>query len=1023
MGQSSYPGALDSDVELQRVEDNITEIGGDAINSLRDAIFSIERAIGINPQGNTDDLVARIDQSLDSDGRIKTSALSERGLITLPISNAYVGDNAAIEETKLDLDYDTAALNASISSNALSLDSIRTSLEGVAANATGHFYGVSYRHDGYQIDLTATIRNSSDVESALNNLNNSLGAHEDLSYAAHNAYAISANDEFQNFSADNVQDALLALDNSRSGIVEKHQDLVHTNGVALNTRGEQGTQGNLAETVFASTIFQTDQTKATNILQVMRPNVARVSSKNIKLGDLEIGSQQYLRIQAGGFERSVLDVDLAPIIPTDDLDQVVSTINAAAQGGTEHYPISAYNVSGKLVIACNVPGQQFTIQILDDVQLSAATALGFNLLAQTTVEWSGDSHAGYVGGNRISDLKSLIKMHYNHTAGPSNIISLGIGYLALYGITTGDEGRLLCNITNHSTTPADNGTYYIIGYPTGEIFLLSEDISLGEFDIEIVADSVSFANSANGELFDVFVEYNSDGYGIATKFNRVSYGPIGGVNLKSISRDFATPSAEWQVSGTNSIILHQNDIGGVATSIPSGFEGQLRVYAPDNTNSALFDVTGVVSSARKSMSIIEFAGTDDRLHVCSVSYAGNLGLTVLKNVVDHRNMGNTVDNRSENELSMVQLENTTNELRNNGVIRGLDLLEQRTTSLRVNGGRALVSGRIVDVETQDVVVNDFSASKKLLLLNRYGDFVIKSEFDSGFSFSELTELDSYGDNQGFATIYEFETDGEIIDGYSVDRRLMVNKIDKRLVNVQASLEQKITQIRNTVGGSSWGFTIAESDGVVDGYVASIEMGSNNGFSYIPYSGETPNSARGFGAGNALITSRRFEFSDPQIIVTSVFRAIGLTHINVFAEVIYTGIENGINGPFGVSGTVNVDIGVGTEIGTDSFSLSDDYATAKTLYSGVLPVQSQIEQYVVSIPVSRLELPENVMFDVVPRIRIVNSNYVDGGVSADHEPTIRFDNIRIVTSSYSIAGSINGEDGTSASLSATIGDIL
>ena len=38
---SNYPSALNTDLELPRIDNNITEIGAEAINSIRDAIFAI----------------------------------------------------------------------------------------------------------------------------------------------------------------------------------------------------------------------------------------------------------------------------------------------------------------------------------------------------------------------------------------------------------------------------------------------------------------------------------------------------------------------------------------------------------------------------------------------------------------------------------------------------------------------------------------------------------------------------------------------------------------------------------------------------------------------------------------------------------------------------------------------------------------------------------------------------------------------------------------------------------------------
>jgi len=174
----------------------------------------------------------------------------------------------------------------------------------------------SHRHDGYHIDLVNPIRSSEDVETIINVLNNAFTAHEQSAAGAHTAFGISVNDEFVNFSAEDVQNALIELDRLSTLIAQKHQDEFHQTGVALNRRGIQFGQGNLKETTLAGTVFKTEISKATNIFQVMRPNVARVTSKDIELKGLNEGTAKNLRIQAGGIDRDPLDVNLTAIIPS-----------------------------------------------------------------------------------------------------------------------------------------------------------------------------------------------------------------------------------------------------------------------------------------------------------------------------------------------------------------------------------------------------------------------------------------------------------------------------------------------------------------------------------------------------------------------------------------------------------------------------------------------------------------------------------------------------------------------------------
>ncbi len=44
---SNFPTDLDDDTTLPPVFDNLTEIGGDAINAIRDAIFNMQDDLGL----------------------------------------------------------------------------------------------------------------------------------------------------------------------------------------------------------------------------------------------------------------------------------------------------------------------------------------------------------------------------------------------------------------------------------------------------------------------------------------------------------------------------------------------------------------------------------------------------------------------------------------------------------------------------------------------------------------------------------------------------------------------------------------------------------------------------------------------------------------------------------------------------------------------------------------------------------------------------------------------------------------
>ena len=82
MSKSKYPNKLDTSVEIPTVRDNITEIGSDVLNSMRSAIFQVEKTLGINPHGTSGSTVSsRMSKALDDSGNLKKEALDKVGVI------------------------------------------------------------------------------------------------------------------------------------------------------------------------------------------------------------------------------------------------------------------------------------------------------------------------------------------------------------------------------------------------------------------------------------------------------------------------------------------------------------------------------------------------------------------------------------------------------------------------------------------------------------------------------------------------------------------------------------------------------------------------------------------------------------------------------------------------------------------------------------------------------------------------------------------------------------------------------
>jgi len=163
MAKSNYPNKLDTSVEIPVIRDNITEIGSDVLNSLRSAIFNIERTLGINPQGAAGNTVAsRINNALDDNGNITKDALDRSGLLSGPISNEDVSKVAGISEEKLNLNFPTQLLQDQISiiDNRIALFII--SLEELNALLSAHVHpDAKNRHYAKAITVESAAVNAS----------------------------------------------------------------------------------------------------------------------------------------------------------------------------------------------------------------------------------------------------------------------------------------------------------------------------------------------------------------------------------------------------------------------------------------------------------------------------------------------------------------------------------------------------------------------------------------------------------------------------------------------------------------------------------------------------------------------------------------------------------------------------------------------------------------------------------------------------------------------------------------------
>lgn len=267
---SNYPNAYDDDTTLPVVNNNINQIGGDAINALRDAVMQLELALGLNIAGSSPSLAARIGILINPDGSPNASVLTSLGLVTLPITENQIAANAGIPESKLHLEYRTQDLFNYIRDLSrevnVALDWIRVS--GVKLEP--HLIGVTYRHDLLQIDVSGSptlflnnvfraLRDNDSAYALINDMNNELLAHQwadgspfgiaktiitnnGSSYSSHYSHLASAifinTGRFQIIpqTATDVQAAFDFIDNaSILTLGTRIQNLYH-NGISRNSR-------------------------------------------------------------------------------------------------------------------------------------------------------------------------------------------------------------------------------------------------------------------------------------------------------------------------------------------------------------------------------------------------------------------------------------------------------------------------------------------------------------------------------------------------------------------------------------------------------------------------------------------------------------------------------------------------------------------------------------------------------------------------------------------------------------------
>jgi hypothetical protein len=338
MPRSKYPGLLDSSVELPAVRDNVTEISSDVINSLRSAIFQIEKTLGINPQGSVGNSVAsRINNALDENGNILGSALDTANVLSGPILDVDVSDVAAIKEHKLNLNFPTQLLQDEISLVNNSLDSIILQLAEASALISTHINSSAVnRHNGTAISLQSSAIIPSDTATISLESGTVQGEFEKI-YNAH-----------INFSGANVS----SLNNSHSA-----EQIYFDNSEVDSIIQNDNVQDALVDLVNIEAVGLRRANLNLNSNGRVRTGSAIDGYEALGIGTVLVSSAPATFIQAGGSSRTVFTFD-SPQTPIADVEMfdTLTLSGSTTSGDNISYQVSEVTLSGGDITAIEVFG-------------------------------------------------------------------------------------------------------------------------------------------------------------------------------------------------------------------------------------------------------------------------------------------------------------------------------------------------------------------------------------------------------------------------------------------------------------------------------------------------------------------------------------------------------------------------------------------------------------------------------------------------------------------------------------------
>lgn len=914
---TNYPSNIDTDAELPRVDNNISETSAEVLNAMREAIISIQKTIGQNPQGSTANLVNRISVAINEDGTLKSSALLAAGLIALPITNSQVSASAAIEESKLDLDVATQSLQDQISLNDIDIANLQNSVSVVLNDFAKHIAGTHYKHDGFDILLDKaypsstppafTDITSSDISSALIEMNTRFINHaaEDA-VDAHNATNISfdtSNVTVIDSDSNTVQEAIEDLDAARERELIKHRDEMHANGfnnwsndtdgyslyhqklpsvfgefvqgfVVSGTRNvfefdgytvanfvEQGDvlvvnsgplsgsyvvndvgpriaigsksallsdQIEITETfidgyatigydcqVFASsslynfkssvapTIYQSDVNVDSILLA--RPNSAKAISLGVdpKL----IDSSHTLSIEVGlgsSLSRTLtidnLDYDRSGTTASEvTLTTIVERINDVFQNRTDGYafPAAAYSVGNELMISHNWVGDSnYYLKI--NSSGTGNFLLGFDGYGAGVVDkklFPTQTNYFYVSGEKLTDFATILTATAS-VSGQTFTMPAGVNPLNL-GVKAGH----LLHMKSHTNT-SELGTYFITNV-TSTTITVSKTGSIttdSDVEIEILHDAIpldEFNSALRNEVINCFVNLNGEvGYN-----ERLSYTDnVSNFEIVDVSDSYVEQTQNLVVTSSGTTVSMQLG-GGEIVTVPTSFSGKVTIYDETNVDFIVAKLTSTVGVGSNEVVIYPKLSEEDILEICSVRLDGAL---TASEIVDKRLFGSTGIDEIREDYTQAYVETPLDELRSDGVIRGLDVISDgyvdpalyaNNQGLVIRGGVYYVGGVRSEVTTNTIMLPN-TAGTFTIVGNALGAYSAIDEND--FSFTEI--LDGYaGEVLPIASVVH---DGSDITSVE-DRRFFINDLDDKVELIIDITNRRVGNFASIESAIAW----------------------------------------------------------------------------------------------------------------------------------------------------------------------------------------------------------------------------